>query len=472
MSDILKITTPLINKNQPVSPRQPVDPATPFNIQDTTKVIRPHNQSEILKHNTTTLEGGDGSKLLLNLLKDPAVTVTYLKNIFLLEEIFRLLPANNKTVTNEIQQVFRELVLQPDELAPEMLRQERESTQFKGELFDFLRALISSPAEQEQTELQGAIAGFLKAMNNIKAQKDIMDAVSNNLTFLKNNLPMAHALAARLENLIKKFDAAEGKENFQALKAETLQLMRELEESFYFSQKFGKIVSIIVYNLSRFNDNADYFDESIYRLKRQLPEPLRSKFVQIIEDFREKHLSDHALEPAPLESKVMDALIKIISNQALKSGESESEEAKTKAILHSLLSSPCNFTPLLHFILPFSDGGLRAFAEVWINQEPADSGSAGGGGQALHFLMVIDVETIGRFEAEFYVRDKTIDFTLYTPPECGESYKAVIDALPGILSRTEYRVGRTALRSLDRTRSLMDVFKSLPYKRVGLDVKI
>ena len=86
--------------------------------------------------------------------------------------------------------------------------------------------------------------------------------------------------------------------------------------------------------------------------------------------------------------------------------------------------------------------------------------------------MVIDVETIGRFEAEFYVRDKTIDFTLYTPPECGESYKAVIDALPGILSRTEYRVGKTALRSLDRTRSLMDVFKSLPYKRVGLDVKI
>lgn len=471
MSDILKVTTPLINKNQPVSPKQPIDPVTAFNIQDTTKVIRTHNQSEILKHNTTTLEGGDGSKLLLSLLKDPAVTVTYLKNIFMLEEIFRLLPANNKSVTSEIQQVFQELVLKPDELAPEMLRQERESTQFKGELFDFLRALLSPSAEQEQTELQGTIASLLKAMNNIKAQSDIMDAVSNNLTFLKNNLPVAHALAARLDNLIKKFSAEGSKQDFQPLKAETLQLMKELEGSFYFSQKFGKIVSIAIYNLSRFNDNSDYFDESVYKLRRQLSEPLRSKFIKMLEDFRQQHLTDRAMERAPIESKVMDALIKIISNQALKSGESESEGAKTKAILHSLLSSPCNFTPLLHFILPFSDGRLRAFAEVWINQEPADSGSTGGG-QALHFLMVIDVETIGRFEAEFYVRDKTIDFTLYTPPEREGRYKAVIDALPGILSQTEYRVGRTALRSLDQTRSLMDVFKSLPYKRVGLDVTI
>jgi len=470
VSDILKVTTPIINKNQPVSPKQPIDPATAFNIQDTTKVIRTHNQSELLKHNTSTLESGDGSKLLMSLLKDPAVTVTYLKNIFLLEEIYRLLPANNKSVTQEIQQVFHELLLQPDELASEMLRQEHESTQFKGELFDFLREL--SPPGQEQTELQGAVASFLKAINNIKAQNDIMDAVSNNLTFLKNNLPVAHALAVRLENLINRFNSDKAKENFQSLKAETLYLMKDLEGSFYFTRKFGKIVSIIVYNLSRYNDNPDYFDESAYRLKRQLSEPLRSKFVRMLADFRENQLLDYESRQDSLESKVMDALIRLVSNQSLKGGESESEEAKTKAILHSLLSSPCNFTPLLHFILPLFDGGLRAFAEVWINQESGDSGTAAGAETSLHFLMVIDIETIGRFEAEFIIHDKTIDFTLYTPPECEDSYRGVIEALPGILSRTEYRAGRTALKSMDRTRSLMDVFKSLPYKRVGVDVKI
>jgi len=469
--DILKVTTPLINKNAPTSPKQAIDPANAFVIQDTAKVIRPQNQSEILKQNTTLLEAGDGSKLLMNLLKDPSVTVTYLKNIFLLEEIFRLLPANNKTVTNEIQQVFRDLVLQPEELAPEMLRQEHESTVFKGELFDFLRE-ISFSSEQEQPELQNAIANFLKAINNIKVQNDIIDAVSNNLTYLKNNMPVAHALAARIETLIRKFKSEGAKENFQSLKAETLHLMKDIEGSFYFSQKFGKIVSIIVYNLSRFNDNPEFFSEAVYRLKRQLPETERSKFAKLLEEFEEEQLPGLVSRPEAIKSKVMEALVKIITNQAQRGAESESEEAKTKAILHSLLSSPCNFTPLLHFILPLSVGRLRAFAELWINQERGDSASSEGAGPTLHFLMVIDVDTVGRFEAEFFVRNKAIDFTLYTPPGCGDSYRAVIEALPGIVARTEYSIGRTELKSLDRTRSLMDVFKSLPYKRVGVDVRI
>jgi len=469
--DILKVTTPLVNKSVPASPKQAIDPASAFVIQDTTKVIKPHNQSEILKQNTATLEAGDGSKLLMNLLKDPSVTVTYLKNIFLLEEIFRLLPANNKTVTHEIRQVFRDLVLKPEELAAEMTRQEQESTVFKGELFDFLREL-GFASEQEQPELQNAIASFLKAVNNIKVQNDIIDAVSNNLIYLRNNMPVAHALAVRIEALIKKFNSEGAKEDFQALKAETLLLMKDVEGSFYFSQKFGKIVSIIVYNLSRFNDNPEFYSEAVYRLKRQLPEPSRSKFVRLLEEFEEKQLQGSVLKPESIKSKVMEALVKIISNQAQRGSESESEEAKTKAILHSLLSSPCNFTPLLHFILPLSVGRLRAFAELWINQEYGDNASAAGDRQTFHFLMVVDVDAIGRFEAEFFVRDKVIDFTLYTPPECEGSFKAVIDALPGIVSMSEYRIGKTEIKSLDRTRSLMDVFKSLPYKRVGVDVRI
>jgi len=470
--DILKVTTPIINKNQPVTPKQAIDPASAFVIQDASKVIRPHNQTEIFKHNTATLEAGDGSKLLMNLLKDPAVTVTYLMNIFLLEEIFRLLPANNKTVTSEIQQVFRDMVLQPEELAAEMARQEQESTVFKGELFDFLRE-VSFTSESEQRELQNAIASFLKAINNIKAQNDIIDAVANNLSYLRENMPVPQALASRIDELIKKFCSENAKKDFQALKAETLQLMKDIEGSFYFSQKYGKIVSIIVYNLSRFNDNPDFYSEAVFRLKRLLPEPSRSKFGELLDKYQNNQLLDLvSKQPETIRSKVMEALVKIIQDQAQRGVESESEEAKTKAILHSLLSSPCNFTPLLHFILPLSVGRLRAFAELWISQEYGDSGSEGSDRQNLHFLMVVDVDAVGRFEAEFFVRDKVIDFTLYTPPGSESAFKPVIDALPGIVARTEYRVGKTELKSHEKTRSLMDVFKNLPYKRVGVDVRI
>ena len=116
MSEILKITTPVINKSQVVGPKSPIDPTSPFTVTDPSRVIRTHNQRELLKQNTGSNQNGDAPVLLMNLLKDPAVTVTYLKNIFMLEEIFKLLPANNKTVTTEIEQIFQSLIMQPQDI--------------------------------------------------------------------------------------------------------------------------------------------------------------------------------------------------------------------------------------------------------------------------------------------------------------------------------------------------------------------
>ena len=70
----------------------------------------------------------------MNLLKDPAVTVNYLKNIYMLEEIINLLPVNNNTVTQEIRQLFDALLIDPDHIVDELVDQEYASTLFKGEL--------------------------------------------------------------------------------------------------------------------------------------------------------------------------------------------------------------------------------------------------------------------------------------------------------------------------------------------------
>ena len=90
MADILKITTPLINKSQEVAPRPTVEPTSPFQLHDLSKVLKPYNQRDILSQNNTLLNEAGSPEILLDLLKDPGVTVTYLKNIFMLEEIFTL----------------------------------------------------------------------------------------------------------------------------------------------------------------------------------------------------------------------------------------------------------------------------------------------------------------------------------------------------------------------------------------------
>ena len=103
MADILRVTTPLVNKSQMVETKTNVDLATQYPIQDPTRVPRPGNQSELLGQNNGMLQQDETSALLLSLLKDPSVTVNFLKSISSMEAVIKLLPVNNSPFTKEIE---------------------------------------------------------------------------------------------------------------------------------------------------------------------------------------------------------------------------------------------------------------------------------------------------------------------------------------------------------------------------------
>ena len=68
MADILRVTTPLVNKSQMVETKPNVDLATQYPIQDPTRVPRPGNQSELLGQNNGMLQQDETSALLLSLV--------------------------------------------------------------------------------------------------------------------------------------------------------------------------------------------------------------------------------------------------------------------------------------------------------------------------------------------------------------------------------------------------------------------
>lgn len=469
MPDILKVTTPLINKSQQTVPKQSIEAASSFQIQDASKVLQAHNQSDLLHQNTSTLENGAGPKLLMSLLKDPAVTVSYLKNFFLLEEIFRLVPAANKIVTPETAQLFHGLFLSEDQLVEEMKNQEQESTLFKGELFDFLREV--SLSAQDRPDLQRAIAVLLKALHTQESGREIQTALFHNLTFLKEGLPPGQPLAQRIDVLLQTLQADIPRGKFAEVKAQILSVTKELENSLYYSPSLKKVASILTYNLSRYNSNPDFLREAVYFLKKLMSPEQRERLTKLLAQPNALLLHNTAQDGAKSKSSVMETLISLISQQVARQTTSASDAKRTQKILHSLLSSPCNFTPLLHFILPLQRNGVHSFAEIWIDQQP-ESQAQEAEQRSAHFLLVIDVESTGRFELEFQLRQKYLDFFLYTPPGLESEYQEVLEALPAILSGTEYRLGTCKVDSLAETRSLMDVFKTLPYRRVGIDVKV
>ena len=474
MSEILKITTPVINKSQVVGPKSPIDPTSPFTVTDPSRVIRTHNQRELLKQNTGSNQNGDAPVLLMNLLKDPAVTVTYLKNIFMLEEIFKLLPANNKTVTTEIEQIFQSLIMQPQDIRKELTKQQNASTLFKGPMFDFLRNL--SKSSQGSPATQYAIATFLKSINNMTGKDDILDGIANSLSFLQHKLASSQTLSEQLITLVNHFRQDTANKNFPALKEQTLALLKDIEGSILFTPKQSKIVSIIIYNLSRYNDSSTFFNECAFRLRRMLKSEDQKVFLPLLNEFSAQMkagtFTSQMQQGDALNSNVMNSLVALVLKEASNEDLAPTETAKIDKILHSLLSSPCNFTPLLHFIVPVAFDDIRAFAEIWVNPDSDEKDMPEGVTEGKHFLLVIDMDGIGRFEAEVFSHDRIIDFYLYCPPGYDEHYQGMMNNLPKIMKMLNYELGKTKLETLQKDRSLMDVFKSLPYKRVGVDVKI
>ncbi len=472
MSEMLKVTTPVINKNQTVAPKASVDPTNPFSINDPARVVRTHNSSNASSQQNGMTEKNEGPVLLMSLLKDPAVAVSYLKNIFLLEEIFKLLPANNQTVTEEIELIFKELMMDSSEIKDEFVRQQNASTAFKGELFDFLRDVLD--ADDLKPSTRQGIATLLRSINNLAVKDDILDAAANSLNFMKESVNSSQDLTTRLAELIAKFRSSDAQQNFSSLKEQALQLCQDVESSILFSPQLSKVISILKYNLSRYNDNVLFFNQSASRLRQMIPPESQRDYIKHIESFV-KQLKDGTFPEQTTEKsmpKVMDSLIKLVNIQSENENMNLSEGAKVDNILHSLLSSPCNFTPLLHFIVPVFYENVKAFAEVWINPQSDEKDMVNGAKSGQHFLLVIDIENMGRFEAEIFSHDRIIDFHLYCPEGFENEFSQVPQEIGKVLSDLNYKLGDTRVEKLRESRSLMQVFKSLPYKRVGVDVKI
>ena len=480
MADILKITTPLVNRTQSMEPKGDMALNSQFNLQEITKVVKTNPQTEILKQNNGLVEREETSALLMNMLKDPTVAAATLKNIFAMQEMIKLLPVNNKPFTEEIEQLFEQLMVSPEEIGTELVRQENDTCSFKGELFDFLRGELAERPEQK--DLQTAVLAFLKSLTLTVSKREILGSVSNSLDFLSRSVAPSKALSAALAQLSAEYRAEGAEERFSALKRETLELFGQLEDNLLYSPKLEKVVSMALYNLSRFNDNPHYLRETTSFLLSQLyGDAKRENLLQLLQKHLDSVLAaqqqreEAAREPNAKPDSVMDVLAKIMNAQ-LKSDEPlivNSE--KMEKIIHSLLSSPCNFTPLLHYVVPVQYQDTQAFAEIWINPHGSedDREHRGGAGEdAVHMLLVFDVGGIGHFELELYVQQNTVVFSLLCPPAYVGAYRGMERDLRRCIRETEYQFGEIRFDKLERPRSLMDVFRSLPYKRTGVDVRV
>ena len=330
-------------------------------------------------------------------------------------------------------------------------------------------------------------------------------------------------------------------QTFPQLKQQVMEVLRQIQSSILLDPQIEKNVSLVIYNLSRYNDNPDFLPDALSLLLSQMDgEGAKTELVNNLQNYLDKVLLGPSREGNPQgetpgnlpparegmpqrensgnlppylvaaqnltrrlhqyfadshtaglftpagagafsareaehESKVIDTLAKIITKQAGNPDVQLLSGDRVDKIIESLLASPSNFTPLLHYIVPVEANGTRAFAEIWVDPVAEDEEPKkrkGKPGDNTHMLVVFEVEGIGRFESELYVQNKRIALNLLCPPAYLDEFKAVAPGIRQAVAATGYSFESINIDRLVRTHSLMEVFTDLPYRRMGIDVKI
>lgn len=468
MANIEKFSTPINNRNivQPISEHKSAE-AEKVDFQNTSKVKQTLPESELLKQHNGDIQNQRGPAIFMNLLTDPQVTVGFMRNIYMMMDIVALLPMQNSALTEEMQQVFAQLNLSPEEIADEMINQENSSTAFKGELFDFLRDVLS---ENKSTDFRKAVISVLKAVNSEKSKPDILKALSSSFEYLSTQMKSSREISKVLYDISGRFASYGAESEFTSIKNDALAVLTDIERSILFNDHISRLISMIRYNISRFNTNPDFLTSSVNHLMAMLGEEDKPEFLQLLYDhlayYENRDISENLSD-----SKVMNIITEILKMQSESEEINALDSDSVESIIHSMLSSPSNFTPLLHYVIPVEYEDVAAFAEMWIDPDE-DTGSADELSRQIHMLIVFDMDNLGMIEAELIVKNKDIDLSLRCFADMVPYLESLSKDLRKCADFSDYKITSVSVKETRQQRSLVDVFDGLSIKRSGINVKI
>lgn len=441
MADSLKVSPTMIK--QPAISRHQAEPQVPFQIKDVSKVNNLNVSKQTSSQNQTLLNS-DGPMILMDLLKNPENSTHFLQSLFLLQEISQLVPIDNTVLNGELEKLFNSIFLKSDHVLSELLNQSKQTSLLKGELFDWIRHTLVLYPEYEQKFIQ-----LIKSLNHIKSKDNFKQSLINQTLYLKNEFKNTKQITI-IEDFLSKL------EDNSDLSISFVRLVNELEKSIVYQPEIKRNIGIMQYNLSRYLMESN-LDELLELFKDSLKNEF-NYFNQLLNDYLKQPLSEY--NPTNVIEKITQVL-ELEVNHASVLGLTHD---KIESIVISLLSSPSHFVPLLHFVLPMQSEFLQAYSEVWIDLKKEESQNSN------HILCAIEIEQIGHFEIEIWQVNDRIKCDVYCPVELVDQFKPVVNNLSKRIFESSFKLELVSIKSLNYSRSLLEVFTHLSDLQNGINI--
>lgn len=289
MSEMLRVTTPVAPKdysmNQNVKPQAPEQV---FELGNVEYINKANTRDDQLAEQNLKDGSGGLPNLQAAVAKDPAMSSILLKGLISGAAMDILRQSGNAELLNKVTEFAGEIMLLPnaDKIAADIVRQQDEATVFSdplwSELKDMLSGLGGSPVGEE---FAMAVLDFAKATAAADARESILTSISESLRYLAGETAQSREIMNLLNQTADRLNAY----NFTEVRQDVLSLVNYLQDSLLLNDKTQNLLSLITYNLSRFNNSSTAVAESFRAVVSMTQDPeaaknLESLFTKFIEN--------------------------------------------------------------------------------------------------------------------------------------------------------------------------------------------
>lgn len=272
MSEMLRVTTPVDPKDYSLNQNPKFQtPGQNFELGNVDQVNRPNERDEQLGEQNLKDQTGAGQlRFRSSFLKDPAVTAVLLKGIVGSGALSALRASGNTELLNKVAEFASEVMLSPENVTSDILRQQGEATMFSGELWGALKNILSQlDGTSLGEEMTAAVLDFMKAAASAESRDSVLASISSGLRYLANETAQSKEIMDLLLQTADKLNVS----NFNEVKGDVLALVNYLGKSLLLSDKTQNLLSLITYNLSRFNSDTSSVGESFQAVLAMAPDP-------------------------------------------------------------------------------------------------------------------------------------------------------------------------------------------------------
>lgn len=271
MSEMLRVTTPVAPKdyNNYNQSAKPQNPEQVFELGNVDYINKTNARDEQLgEQNLKDGSGAELPKMQAEISKDPALSAVLLKGLISGSAIEALQESGSAELLNKVTEFASEILLLPDKITEDLVRQQDEATIFSGGLWSELKGMID---EMKDTpwgeEMNVVVMDFLKATAAAESRESVLMSISAGLRYLAGETAQSKELVNLLLQTADRLNA----ENFNEVKGDVQALVNYLEQSLLLNDKTQNLLSLITYNLSRFNGSSTAVSDSFQAVLSMAP---------------------------------------------------------------------------------------------------------------------------------------------------------------------------------------------------------